>query len=668
LRAPSDKERHKMEVWDAKRKATISALSDSGLILMLYYSRDRDEVFVKISCDETHLRQVAEMKRHKLEMKPQYLSAFAEYKNDFAGRRELGYSDRCVVSHLFKAHVDEDEKYPRSDAIFRTVDRIQLIEYIVRSSDHNCAGVDIGQMMHDGDVSHYYPLHENKQLKNMDIHWWKCFVWGTDIDKVRDYFGERIGLYFLFMSHINKWLLLPALGGLVLWVVDLVDESPDNATLVPLTICTGIWVMLFVHSWRRLSSNYCLRWGTLGMGDALEPTRPEFRGVSRINPVTGRIDRYYPWSERIFKVITSWAVVTVSLIVMVFVIMCLFGLRHRLAQSGGRLQFQIINAIVVEIMNNVFTSLAKWLTERENHRAYSEFANHLLAKTVVFKFINSYISLYYIAFMKEHSYLFGMPMRCASTGLFEKGHDCLNDLGSQLGIFMLVRLILSNMFELCYPAFMQWYRGFQEGRTFQTSIFTNPLTAMPDLSTAEKQSKKEVFDLYEDMDEVLINFGYTTLFIVAAPWVPFVALISNVFECFLDQKKLVHLYRRPFPQLTSNNEPWDTAFDVFGMLAMTTNAAVTIFASQTFDHWTHRERIMLFIAVEHLLVFCRIFYGLFAPKIPHGIKLLQMQQQVILHKHLNLGGEEEVDTDARDSAMRTLQNAPFVYDQDDENL
>merc|ERR1719454_554690 len=101
------------------------------------------------------------------------------------------------------------------------------------------------------------------------------------------------------------------------------------------------------------------------------------------------------------------------------------------------------------------------------------------------------------------------------------------------------------------------YRNWKEGREFHTSMFTNPLTVMPDLSSAEKQAKKEDYDLYEDMDEVLILYGYTTLFVVACPWVPMLTLFSCVLECFLDQKKLILLYRRPMPQSASSNEPWD---------------------------------------------------------------------------------------------------------------
>jgi len=671
LKPPTPEEKHKMEMWQMKRQGVITAMSDCGLILMLYYSRDRDEIFVKVSVEDRHLRQVAEMKRHKLELKEEYLSAFAEYKDDYTGQRDLNYSDRIVVSHLYKAHVDytdEDygEAYPRPNAIFRTTDRIQLINYIIRAADHNCAGIDIGQMMHDEDLVAFFPMHENRKLIDLDKDWFKCFVWGTNIFKVRDYFGERIAMYFLFMSHFIKWLILPSICGTALYLAGIVYGTPDNYTALMVCIGMSFWYIFFVHFWRRNEATHAVKWGTLSIGPSLEPTRPGFMGTSRINPVTGRIDRYYPWSERVFKVVFSYTVLTLSIICLFLIVASLFYLRRVFHKHGGRVWFMIINAIVVEILNNVFTYVAKVLTERENHRAYSEHANHLLAKTIIFKFINCYISLYYIAFFKQHSYLLGMPMTCMYNARLEQ-NDCLKDLGWQLAIFIIIRLTLQNAIELGMPYFIMWYRRMVEGRQFHTGLFSNPLTVMADMSSAEKQAKKEDYDLYEDMDEILILYGYSTLFIVAAPWVPMLCLISCILECFLDQKKLVLLFRRPVPQPCANNEPWDTAFDVFGFLAVLTNSAVIIFAGHTFDKWSHAQKIVLLLTIEFTTIFCRMLVAVVLPSIPRRVRLLQLQQDVMVHRHLDLGGEED-DHDTRASAMRTTaQPPPYVHDRDQED-
>jgi len=317
-------------------------------------------------------------------------------------------------------------------------------------------------------------------------------------------------------------------------------------------------------------------------------------------------------------------------------------------------------------LNHMFTYVARRLTVRENHRSYSEHASHLLAKTIIFKFVNSYISLYYIAFFKEHSYLFGMPMTCMYNARLEQ-NDCLRDLGWQLATFVIVRMTLQNLVELGWPYFVMWWRRITEGRQFHTGLFSNPMTIMPDMSSAEKQAKKEDYDLFEDMDEILILYGYSTLFVVACPWVPMLCFVSVILECFLDQKKLILLFRRPMPMPAASNEPWDTAFDCFGILAVLTNSAVIIFSGHTFERWSHVGKIAVFLLVELATVIMRVIVGVIWPSIPRQVKMLQLQQKVMVHRHLNLGGEED-DHETRASAMRTTaQPAPYIFDRDQED-
>lgn len=659
MRPAMEAERSIMETWATKRKGILARLADTGLIIVPYYSADRACIFVKVAMYDKHLGEVAEMIGHKLQLKEEYLSAYAPYKVDFIGQRELNYADRTVVSHLFESHTKDDDKaYPRPEAIFLETDRIRVIDYIIRESGHNCAGLDLGTLMHEGDVLHYYPMHENKELMALDNDWSLAFLAAVHIKKVRDYFGERIGLYFLFMSHLNTYLIPPAVIGFVLMIVNpVVYGTPDNWTALALCPLVGVWTTLFVHFWRRKCAAAALDWGTLEMSRSMEPSRSQFYGESRINPVTERIDRYYPMSSRIWLIATSWVVVTLSVAMLCFVVAWLFYLRRVYHKGGGRIIFQIINAVVVCISNDLFTMVAKFWTDKENHRTDSEYSYHLLAKTVVFKFINSYISLYYIAFVKRHDHIFGERMKCVDD-------DCMNDLGSQLGIFMGTRLFLNYVIELGVPILLEQYRKIKEGRSFHTSFFSNPKTIMPNLSSAEKQCFKAEYDTFEDFDEVLIVYGYTTLFVVACPWVPLLALLGNFVEVLLDQKKLILLYRRPFPTPARDNEPWDTAFDIVGGIAMFTNLAVVVFASHEFDDLHHHYKLLIFIAAEHFLIMVRVMAEFFLPATPTEVKITMLRQRALVHKHFNLGGEDE-DEDMRASAMRTYAGAPIPVEDHD---
>merc|ERR1719446_1187890 len=178
------------------------------------------------------------------------------------------------------------------------------------------------------------------------------------------------------MSHFIKWLILPSMIGSIIYLIGVFNGTPDNKTALVVCVGMSFWYIFFVHFWRRNQATHAVKWGTLSIGPTLEPTRPGFKGTCRINPVTGRIDRYYPWSERVFKVLFSYTCLTLSVLCLSVIIGCLFFLRHVFHKHGGRVWFMVINAVVVEILNNIFTYIAKKLTIAENHRSYSEHANH----------------------------------------------------------------------------------------------------------------------------------------------------------------------------------------------------------------------------------------------------------------------------------------------------
>merc|ERR1719178_500345 len=155
------------------------------------------------------------------------------------------------------------------------------------------------------------------------------------------------------MSHFIKWLILPSILGSIMYIIGLVYGTPDNNSALLTCVGVSFWYIFFIHFWRRNEATHAVKWGTLSIGPTLEPTRPGFKGTSRINPVTGRIDRYYPWSQRIFSVMGSYAVLTVSVVCLSIIIGFQFYLRHVLHKVNGRLLFMFLNAIIVEILNNV---------------------------------------------------------------------------------------------------------------------------------------------------------------------------------------------------------------------------------------------------------------------------------------------------------------------------
>lgn len=59
-----------------------------------------------------------------------------------------------------------------------------------------------------------------------------------------------------------------------------------------------------------------------------------------------------------------------------------------------------LNAAFIVVMNKLYSYLAVALNNWENHRTKTAYEDALIMKTFLFQFVNSYIALFYIAFIK----------------------------------------------------------------------------------------------------------------------------------------------------------------------------------------------------------------------------------------------------------------------------
>ena len=88
-------------------------------------------------------------------------------------------------------------------------------------------------------------------------------------------------------------------------------------------------------------------------------------------------------------------------------------------------------------MNYIYKFVAKWLTDWENHEIDTTYNSALASKLFLFQFVNSYNSLFYIAFLK------GTTEGCDDN-------DCMAELEIQLSTIFITNLVL-NVVELGTP-------------------------------------------------------------------------------------------------------------------------------------------------------------------------------------------------------------------------
>jgi hypothetical protein len=81
----------------------------------------------------------------------------------------------------------------------------------------------------------------------------------------------------------------------------------------------------------------------------------------------------------------------------------------------------------------------------------------------------------------------------------------------------------------------------------------------------------------EDLDELLLQQAYVTLFVIALPIAPLLLLVNHWFEPKIDASKLLFHARRPYPDPAQGIGGFLAMFQVLGFCATVVNAALVCF-------------------------------------------------------------------------------------------
>ncbi|XP_072905824.1 anoctamin-3 [Hemitrygon akajei] len=483
-----------------------------------------------------------------------------------------------------------------------------------------------------GALNHRHLLYERWARWGM---WYKY----QPLDLIRRYFGEKIGLYFAWLGWYTGMLIPAALVGVLVFLYGLftADHSQvsreiceanetlmcpmcerncsywmlnescvyakvthlfDNGGTVFFAIFMALWATVFLEFWKRRRAVLTYNWDLIDWEEEEEELRPQFEAKyskkERVNPITGKPEPFQPFIDKLSRLLVS---VSGIFFMILLVLAAVFGVvLYRLVTmelfASFRWEFVkknwqfatagsgvCINFAIIMALNVVYEKVAQMLTNWEHPRTESEWENSFALKMFLFEFVNLNSSIFYVAFFLGR--FAGRPGDYAKLfhrWRLEECHPsgCLIDLCMQMGIIMVLKQMWNNFMELGYPLLQNWWSRRKVKKASQSEKNDNYL---PQWEQDWNLQPMNIHGLIDEYLEMVLQFGFTTIFVAAFPLAPLLALLNNIIEIRLDAYKFVTQWRRPLPARATDIGIWYGILEGIGVLAVITNAFVIAITS-----------------------------------------------------------------------------------------
>ncbi|XP_056131762.1 anoctamin-6 isoform X2 [Lampris incognitus] len=374
----------------------------------------------------------------------------------------------------------------------------------------------------------------------------------------------------------------------------------DNFGTLVFAVFMSIWVTLFLEFWKRYQAELEYQWDTVEFLEQEEPPRPEYEAKcihERINPIT-RAKEMVPYTACgrcirlslgmgtvlfwILLILASVVAIIVYRLAVFFTFTAEFRNQKELEpiteyvtpQMATSVTASILSFVIIMILNILYERVAILITDFELPRTKTEYENSLTLKMFLFQFVNYYSSCFYIAFAKGKAVGYpGQPVYLLGKYRNEECDPggCLIELTTQLTVIMGGKAIWNNIQEVLLP----WLKNF----IFRYCTRVGSEKVIPRWEQDYQLQPIGKLGLFHEYLEMVIQFGFVTLFVASFPLAPVLALVNNLFEIRVDAWKLNTQFRRMVPEKAQDIGAWQPILQGIAILAVATNAMIIAFTS-----------------------------------------------------------------------------------------
>lgn len=618
-----------------------------------------EQIYLKYSEDHTDLYALHELENY---------TSFEKH--------ELKPLNTDLENFPFSPRSKEYNKEKLSE--FSAVDRLKLTDMIIKahSSEGGCQ-IDFIRMHSTKSLLAYYPLHNDTiRSKILDAAFKKSVMpWQLPINDIRNYFGEKMALYSVFLGHLTFYFFVPAIVGLGFQFLVLGTQDFDHKVLPFFSLFIPLWSMFTNEMWKRTESRTALAWGMTEY-ENLEQTRYNFKGDIARSYIDGKEELFFPVSKTAKIQNASALAVSVFVAFIVGIVAAIYYFRSTLDDAYASIVASILNTIQISIFNILYSKFAVWRTEAENHRTETEFEDSLIIKTFAFQFINSYSSFFYLAFIASE-----IPddngVGRGSCG----ASSCMVPLSINLAIIFGTRLVVTNTMEILLPYYSHVCKIFEEteGTPIRLTFFNGWWTRNENNAGSYAESSKwiDLNQLYsaernyfllpfentipsiQRYIDTAIQYGFAVLFVTALPAAPALAIINNYAKVKFDLWKLISFYQRPVPVGAQDIGTWQLVFNIISILCIFTNGAMVFFTMNLLrvDYkYSLVTRIWFFLGFQWILLGLQVVAQIFIVDEPSSVTTQKERMKFIESKAVDCVPDNDFNFEYEKDKCQALQN------------
>ncbi|XP_053418614.1 anoctamin-9 isoform X3 [Nycticebus coucang] len=433
---------------------------------------------------------------------------------------------------------------PAMPILIPATTRIRILDFVLRKTV--VAGVTFEDLVKEGVFEARFPLHKGEAELEKWARWRSMFH-KQPIDQIRNYFGEKVALYFAWLGWYTYMLVPAALVGIVVFLsgFSLFEASQiskeiceahdifmcplgdhgrkfqrlsDTCTFAKLThlfdndgtvlfaIFMALWATVFLEIWKRQRARVVLHWDLYGWDEDQEEMALEL-----INCKNYKL-KLHQHSYLRSGVILALSLLMICLMIGMAHVLVVYRVLAAALFSSWALPFleeQVTTAVVVTgalvhyvtivFMTKINKFVALKLCDFEKPRTFSERESRFTIRFFTLQFFAHFSSLIYIAFIlgriNGHP---GKSTRLAGVWKLEECHvsGCMMDLFVQMAIIMGLKQTLSNCMEYLGPWLAHRWRSLP-------SLASGRVTQDPELRNWQRNYRLNPVNTFSLFDEFM---------------------------------------------------------------------------------------------------------------------------------------------------------------------